>query len=403
MTTPNIFDSVLNMKTGIDSDIDDATQIAISAQRALQQIQNNEASGNTSVFSWSTVFSGSDGSSLNGTDFSASTGIKIRGSNGFVGIDETVGNGLYRADIAYPFLTSNQSASVVVGSIDDGSTAVSYLLFQCNSTRTEGAYVYIYKDTLKLGKWTRSGSTYTFNTPLASISTTIKPGNIIRAYNTGNTFYVKVNNVQRLAITDSGNTITRDASHVYTSFLMERNSFLYVGDGPRFSSFAMSDDTAGGVPVSDSWLFTRSSQTTSALSVSNGNSALLPASFFSTQNYLVGAVLNDLGLGKVKINVSDWYELTASIMAVTGGGGSTVTVGADWAVYVDGAQITGSAPCGVPIKVFLNKDAIVQPMVVASSSSNPYGYDLGLAKTMEPFANYSSVRGFASWAGKKAA
>ena len=406
MTAPNVFQSVLDMKTGIDSNVNDAAQIAINAQQALQQIQNNEASGNTSVFSWDTVFSGTEGTSLNGTDFSASTGIKIRGNNGFVGIDSSVGNGFYRGDIAYPYLTSNQSASVVIGSIDEGSTAIDYLLIQCDTSRTEGAYLYIYKDNLRVGKFTRSGGTYTFNTPLVSVGATLKSGSIIRFYNTGNTYYVKVNNIQKIGITDSSNTITRDASHVYSSFLMERNSFLYVGDGPRFASFAMSDDIAGGVPVSDSWLVTRSSTSAATLAVANGSSALMPSSFFATQNYLVGSTMDTLGIGKIKIENSDWYQLSCSTIGLVGDGvvaSLQKLIGLPWAVYVNGAQITGPIPCGGAVDVYLNKNDLVQPMVVASVPSIPSTSSAGSSgsNSLAGDGAIISLRGFSSWMGKR--
>ncbi len=405
MTAPNVFQTVLAMRTTSDANIDTATQAAIAAQQALQELQNTEAGGNTSVLSWNTVFSGADGSSLNGADFSASTGLKIRGNNGYVGIDETAANGLYRGDITYPYLTSNQSISIVVGSMDDASTAVSYTLFQCDSTRAAGAYVYIFRDTLKIGKFTRSGSTYTFNTPLATITTTLKPGSIVRAYNTGNTYYVKVNTIQKIAITDAGNTITRDASHVYSSILMERNSFFWTGDGPRFSSLAVSDDIAGGMPVSDSWLVTRSSTTDSTLSVTNGASANLPANFFATSNYAVGATVETLGTGRITIAKTDWYELSASIIAKIGSGSGVSYVGANWAVSVNSAQVTGPIASGGTVKMYLTAGDIVQPMIVATSDPNISAIASAGSSgstTLATAPNVAYVTGFASWIGKVA-
>ena len=398
MTAPNVFDSVTEVLANTSASIDVATQAAVAAQQQLQEIQNTEAAANPSVFSWSTVFSGADGTTLNGTDFSSSTGIKIRGSHGNVGIDSSVGNGHYRADIAYPYLTSNQSASVVIGSIDSSSTAISYILFQCDVNRTTGAYLYIYAGNLRIGKFTRSGSTYTFASPLASLGVSLKAGDIIRAYNTDGTYYVKVNNIQKISITDSGDTITRDSSHVYTSILMERNSFLYTGDGPRFASFAMSDDIAGGIPVSDSWLFTRSSTSTSSLSLTMGAAGAFPASFFSTQEYLTGVSLDTLGTGKVKINNTDWYELSASAIATLGSGYPVATT-IPWALMKNGAQATGAIPCGGILRVYLTKNDIVQPMAVCGgylnnprqASSSYYSEDPAL----------SNVRGFASWMGRR--
>lgn len=395
MTAPNVFDSVTEVLANTSASIDVATQAAVAAQQQLQEIQNTEAAANTSVFSWSTVFSGADGTTLNGTDFSSSTGIKIRGSHGNVGIDSSVGNGRYRADIAYPYLTSNQSASVVIGSIDSSSTAISYILFQCDINRTTGAYLYIYAGNLRIGKFTRSGSTYNFASPLASLGVSLKAGDIIRAYNTDGTYYVKVNNIQKISITDSGDTITRDSSHVYTSILMERNSFLYTGDGPRFASFAMSDDIAGGIPVSDSWLFTRSSTTTVSYAYGYMDPAqVLPANFLSAELYKTGVTTDELGRGRVKIANTDWYELSAGIIAGYAGQNGFVAMydcKADWAVRVNGAQVTGPINGGNIIRVYLNKDDIVQPMIL------PYGLTAYGENAMRTYY----LKGFSSWMGRR--
>ena len=395
MTAPNVFDSVTEVLANTSAGINVATQAAVAAQQQLQEIQNTEAAANPSVFSWSTVFSGADGTTLNGTDFSSSTGIKIRGSHGNVGIDSSVGNGHYRADIAYPYLTSNQSASVVIGSIDSSSTAISYILFQCDVNRTTGAYLYIYAGNLRIGKFTRSGSTYTFASPLASLGVSLKAGDIIRAYNTDGTYYVKVNNIQKISITDSGDTITRDSSHVYTSILMERNSFLYTGDGPRFASFAMSDDIAGGIPVSDSWLFTRSSTTTVSYAYGYMDPAqVLPANFLSAELYKTGVTTDELGRGRVKIANTDWYELSAGIIAGYAGQQYSLVLydcKADWAVRVNGAQVTGPINGGNIIRVYLNKDDIVQPMIL------PYGLTAYGENAMRTYY----LKGFSSWMGRR--
>ncbi|MCF3941307.1 hypothetical protein [Gordonia tangerina] len=365
---------------------DAAQKTAMAAQQQLQDITESTPEGG---FSWSTIFAGSDGAALSGTDWpTGSSQIVIRGDDGYVGIQSGSANGVYHKLSAYSYVTDTQSVSTVLG--DRPPLAPGYdtgLCLRCNSDMTTGAYCLVDRESVMVGKFTRSGSSWTY-TPFTTQSIGIGQGDIIRFRASGDNYFVQVNGITRVSVTDTGATVAQGASYRRAGFLQQRGTqaFLTV-DSFRMASFAMSDWVPAGAGVTAaSWRLRRGSGDEVGLSVGAGGQSVMPSGFYTVEDLASAVTVTDLGTGQVTITESGWYEISASsINRDDSSDASTTSVGsvrsyhrtADayrptlWVLYVDGTAIAGPIMSGVPTTVYLAAGQVVRPGVSASWPLTP--------------------------------
>ncbi|WP_079676284.1 phage tail family protein, partial [Mycobacteroides abscessus] len=139
----------------------DALKSAIAAQTTLQEQETEQNTGDGNSYSF--VFSGADGAALNSTDWTTGPNpgdITIRGDSGYAGVKNGNPDGYYFASPNYTYATDGQSASFVLGNTQNGNY-YSGVFIRCNADRTTGAYCLAKEGEVRVGKFTRSGTSWT--------------------------------------------------------------------------------------------------------------------------------------------------------------------------------------------------------------------------------------------------
>ncbi|AMS02948.1 minor tail protein [Gordonia phage MagicMan] len=341
---------------------DAAQKIAIAAQQQIQDLQNETNQPGFEGFSWSTIFSGADGAALPSGDF-VGTGLSIRGSDGHVGITDGAPDGHHYKITTHEFLSDTQSASIVLGNrFSSGDDLWTSVLVRCNDAGTEGVFARAKRSTIQVGRFTRSGSTFTWSS-WVSASRTQNQGDILRIRTSGDNYYAQINGSTVIPWTDTSGTVSKGAAFRHAGFTEQKDSLFGVGlVSFRIASFAMADWLPpGGAVTTPAWRLRRGLNTEVALTVAHGAEALMPNGFYTIAD-LANQVTVDLTLGEVTIVESGWYKIKATSKNRDNSNDSAGDDAYDvrnayraspWQLYVDGGPLEGPFSAGVPTEVYL--------------------------------------------------
>ncbi|QBG78421.1 minor tail protein [Gordonia phage Walrus] len=381
-----VFDSV----AGLFGIADNAEKIAMAAQQQLQDITNETNVPGWSGYSWSTIFSGADGTPLPSTDW-ATTRITIVGDDGHAGIinNSTDGDHFCTVRDIHKFATDSQSASIVVGKkwsfSEDRWTSIR---LRCDSENpTQGAACWVRPGNIRIGRF--SGST---NTIWYSVGQTIKPGDIVRFRCHGDNYYVLVNGKVVISWTDTGASVSKGAGFRHAAFTQEYLNGLFADQASfQIASWAMADWLpAGGTVTTPAWRLRRGAGSAVALTVGHGAQAQMPASFYTVNDLASGVTVTDLGSGQITITETGWYEIKATSVsqdsaddgASSSASGTNARASAHvanafrasmWVLYVDGIAVEGPLGPGVATTLYLAAGQVVRPGVSASVPLTPAG------------------------------
>ncbi len=341
----------------------DALKAAIAAQTTLQEQETEQNTGGGNNYSF--VFSGADGAALNSTDWTTGPNpgdVTIRGSSGYAGVKNGNPDGHFFASPNYTYASDGQSASFVLGDTQNGNY-YSGVYIRCDSGRTQGAYCLAKEGEIRIGKFTRSGASWSFSTPLTLQTglSAVKQGARIEIRCSGNNYFVRVNGRQILSATDAGNTINIGAAYRYSMFSVQRASPFFTYDSYRIAAFAMSDYTSAGAgfSMSNSWSIRRDS--TADVTYGPYSAGAFPSGFFTFNDYTTDVTLDDLGLARIEIATTGLYRINTTYRSVTAKGTSVPY----WALYKNGSRITGAILSGCPFEIPLVAGDVVQPGFVA--------------------------------------
>lgn len=347
--------------------------IAMTAKNQIQTFDNEtNNTGSYDGVSYQTVFGGSDGSALPSVDWpSGSSEIVIRGSNGYAGISSGAGDNVYHKIFAHKFTLDSQAAGILLGDSANSDQRTGILL-RSNSDFTVGVYCGVSTSGIVIGKYTRSGSTWT-RTQFASQSLTLRTGDIVYFKCYQQNYYVYVNGVLKLSYTETANTVSVGTSYRYTGFSEQRSSVFISYDSFRVVAFAMSDWIPSGAAVSTpSWRISRSSTSYATVSnLSRGDTEVVPSGFFSSQEYLADATVDNLGLGRVAIVTAGFYEISGS-MIVAHSSGNVPEGPQFFSVYVNGYRAVTAVPIDTSTILYLAAGDIVQPGYIYLANNTSY-------------------------------
>ncbi|SHX73761.1 bacteriophage membrane protein [Mycobacteroides abscessus subsp. abscessus] len=341
----------------------DALKSAIAAQTTLQEQETEQNTGGGNSYSF--TFSGADGAALNSTDWTTGPNpgdITIRGDSGYAGVKNGNPDGYFFASPNYTYATDGQSASFVLGDTQNGNY-YSGVYIRCDSGRTQGAYCLAREGEIRIGKFTRSGSSWSFSSPLTLQTglSAVKQGARIEIRCSGTNYFVRVNGRQILSATDAGNTINIGAAYRYSMFSVQRASPFFTYDSYRIAAFAMSDYTSAGAgfSMSNSWSIRRDS--TADVTYGPYSYGAFPSGFFTFNDYTTDVTLDDLGTARIEIATTGLYRINTTYRSVTAKGTSVPY----WALYKNGTRITGAIPSGCPFEIPLVAGDVVQPGFIA--------------------------------------
>ncbi|CPX18733.1 bacteriophage membrane protein [Mycobacteroides abscessus] len=341
----------------------DALKSAIAAQTTLQEQETEQNTGGGNSYSF--TFSGADGAALNSTDWTTGPNpgdITIRGDSGYAGVKNGNPDGYFFASPNYTYATDGQSASFVLGDTQNGNY-YSGVYIRCDSGRTQGAYCLAKEGEIRIGKFTRSGTSWSFSAPLTLQTglSAVKQGARIEIRCSGTNYFVRVNGRQILSATDAGNTINIGAAYRYSMFSVQRASPFFTYDSYRIAAFAMSDYTSAGAgfSMSNSWSIRRDS--TADVTYGPYSSGAFPSGFFTFNDYTTDVTLDDLGTARIEITTTGLYRINTTYRSVTAKGTSVPY----WVVYKNGTRITGAIPSGCPFEIPLVAGDVVQPGFIA--------------------------------------
>ena len=402
-----VFDSV----AGLFGLADAAQKIAMAAQQQIQDLQNETNQPGFDGFAWSTIFAGADGAALPSSDFVGS-GLSIRGSDGHVGITDGVADGHHYKITTHEFLSDTQSASIVLGNrFSTGDDLWTTVLVRCNADGTEGVFARAKRSTVQLGRFTRSGSTFTWSV-WRSESRTQNQGDILRIKTAGDNYYVQVNGSTVIPWTDVSGTVSKGAAFRHAGFTEQKDTvFGLVLVSFRIASFAMSDWLPpGGAVTVPAWHLRRGTSGFVNLAVTSGSAAAVPSGFFTIADLAAGVTVANLALGQVTISESGFYRLRLTAQAIVDVANGSPSVPCVWGVYVDTNLLTGAVTG--EIEVYLAAGQVVSPRIFASwpatqSTNSTQSTALTLSNSKGLFVQTSDIKSIGgptvAWTGRKVA
>ncbi|QDF15399.1 minor tail protein [Gordonia phage Mollymur] len=357
-----------------------AQRIAVAAQQQLQELQNESNQPGFEGFSWSTQFSGSDGSPISNTDFLGSPELVIRGSYGYVGISESAPEGTYYRVANYAFASDVQSAAIVLG--NRTGNLYSGVAVACDANGTQGAYLRANDDRFEIGRFTRSGSSWQF-IPWTGDTKPPSEGDSLRLRRAGHNYYVLRNGTVVLSWTDTGASVPQGDMYRRAMFFEQKGFNVFGGPiaSRRLAGFAMADWPApGGTVTVPSWQLVRNSASAVALTVGHGAQAMMPDGFYTLIDQSHDVTVN-LQTGAITINTTGLYEIYATSInrddndssGLNNNNGNTVNAwrASPWVLYVDGVGKAGPIQSGGVIPVFLTAGQVVRVGVSASVPNYP--------------------------------
>lgn len=188
-----------------------AAQAAAATSAIQAQYQRNQATAPTGLASYITTFGGSDGSTLP-AEFVGSD-LKIRTANGYCGIDASKVDGTYYVTCNKQTNTDDVQSTVVIGDAGGLNSIATYTLFSSDSGFGTGAYLAVSGNSVQVGKYTRSGATFTFASPFMSWSGPLGQGIAVTAYRKTNNWVLDVGGDVKATATDT--TVATGASNRY--------------------------------------------------------------------------------------------------------------------------------------------------------------------------------------------
>ncbi|SIA10696.1 phage tail family protein [Mycobacteroides abscessus] len=377
----------------------DALKSAIAAQTTLQEQETEQNTGDGNSYSF--VFSGADGAALNATDWTTGPtpgDITIRGDSGYAGVKNGNPDGYYFASPNYTYATDGQSASFVLGNTQNGNY-YSGVFIRCNADRTTGAYCLAKEGEVRVGKFTRSGTSWTFATPMTFQGglSSVKQGARIEIRCSGDNFFVRVNGKPVTSATDVAGTIAAGPDYRYAMFCVQRATSWFTYDSYRIAAFAMSDysPSGGSATLSNAWSLTRSSTSGFTYTDPITSAGQLPASFFTFTDYANGATITDLGRGAVTVDQAGLYKLATTCRPYSAKGPVTP----HWCLYRNDVQVTGAIGPGAEFEILLNAGDKIQPALIVVDydvrSNGSTGSETVVSRTI------TQVFGVASFTGRK--
>ncbi|SLC03767.1 Bacteriophage protein [Mycobacteroides abscessus subsp. massiliense] len=282
-----------------------AAAAAANAQLAKSQGQQNAAGGG---LNYTTVFGGADGSALP-AEFTGSD-LKVRGNNGYAGIDASKPDGAYVVTCNKQYSTDDQSLAVVLGDQGGSPSAPEYHLFHSDSAFTAGACLKIDNGNATIGSYTRSGSTITFTSfPSGTWSGSLGQGSLVEVHNVGTTWTLAVGGNTVLSVTSS--VVTFGATRRYGGgFVMQRatvNLGWFQGtvtyDSFRVAAITLSD-YIDPVYLGSGAVMARTN--TAAVTVATGTT-VLPNSFYTVVQAATPDIACSLPNGTMTPSLSGWY------------------------------------------------------------------------------------------------
>ncbi|SKO11694.1 Bacteriophage protein [Mycobacteroides abscessus subsp. abscessus] len=377
----------------------DALKSAIAAQTTLQEQETEQNTGDGNSYSF--VFSGADGAALNATDWTTGPtpgDITIRGDSGYAGVKNGNPDGYYFASPNYTYASDGQSASFVLGNTQNGNY-YSGVFIRCNADRTTGAYCLAKEGEVRVGKFTRSGTSWTFATPMTFQGglSSVKQGARIEIRCSGNNFFVRVNGKPATSATDVAGTIAAGPDYRYAMFCVQRATSWFTYDSYRIAAFAMSDysPSGGSATLSNAWSLTRSSTSGFTYTDPITSAGQLPASFFTFTDYANGATITDLGRGAVTVDQAGLYKLSTTCRPYSAKGPVTP----HWCLYRNDVQVTGAIGPGAEFEILLNAGDKIQPALIVVDydvrSNGSTGSETVVSRTI------TQVFGVASFTGRK--
>lgn len=296
-----------------------AAQAAAATAAIQAQFQRQQATVPSGLLSYITTFGGPDGVSLP-VEFTG-LDLKIRTGNGYCGIDGARGDGTYYAANNKQATTDDVQVTVVLGDAGGLNSIATYVLFSSDGTYTTGAYFGLNGAQAFVGKYTRSGATFTFAAPFMSWSGPLGQGLSATVYRRTNNWVLEVGGDVKATASDS--TVTTGASnrsggaivmqrktasggwfdgnHLYDSL---RLASLYFGDFYAKTSFYSGGKMTrpGASPINGpghSYSLPQGSSTTF--------SGVLPSNFFSLQNFASDDVTVNVANGSITVNTPGLY------------------------------------------------------------------------------------------------
>lgn len=377
----------------------DALKSAIAAQTTLQEQETEQNTGDGNSYSF--VFSGADGAALNATDWTTGPtpgDITIRGDSGYAGVKNGNPDGYFFASPNYTYASDGQSASFVLGNTQNGNY-YSGVFIRCNADRTTGAYCLAKEGEVRVGKFTRSGTSWTFATPMTFQGglSSVKQGARIEIRCSGNNFFVRVNGKPVTSATDASGAIAAGPDYRYAMFCVQRATSWFTYDSYRIAAFAMSDysPSGGSATLSNAWSLTRSSTSGFTYTDPITSAGQLPASFFTFTDYANGATITDLGRGAVTVDQAGLYKLATTCRPYSAKGPVTP----HWCLYRNDVQVTGAIGPGAEFEILLNAGDKIQPALIVVDydvrSNGSTGSETVVSRTI------TQVFGVASFTGRK--
>ena len=357
-----------NTAASVNAKAVEIAEAALNAEAAAIALQTQQAGGGSSNGLIALVdIEGDDGDPLSGTDWGTSGpsagDVVVRGTSvPCVGIAAGEATGLYWVPSTHVFTSSDQRFEMVIGQ-GGGYASASYLLIHCDASVTEGAYLKATVSGLDCGRFTRSGSVFTF-TPFSGGTWSQKLGSGARVeiQNYGTQFDLSVNGTVVKTVTGSG--VTMDSSHVTPAVALERKSAstglpwnpTIIVDSMRPSAVLISDY----VPIVYEGSGARMYRTSSTAVGASSGVSLMPSSFFSVVGAATDDITCDLSTGKFTVSESDWYYVS-------------FRVGLDQDTLINATSVSSLAP--YPLEMLLYRNGSVAKYV--GESLRPTAYDIG--------------------------
>lgn len=322
-----------------------ATQLAVVAQQAAAaaaaiqaQYQRNQVTVPSGLMSYITTFGGSDGSALP-AEFTG-TDLKVRTANGYCGIDASKPDGTYYVTCNKQTTTDDVQTTIVIGDAGGLNSIATYTLFSSDSTDTTGAYLAVNGNTVQVGKYTRSGATFTFASPFMSWSGPLGQGIAVTTYRKTNNWVLDVGGDVKATATNS--TVTTGASNRYGGGIaMIRKtastgwfSGNYQYDSMRLASVYLSDFYARATNYTGARL-------TRAVGAANTAGPTHPYSLAGNASTTVTGAWGAGAFGIIGFNSDDMVVNTAN---------GTITVNTPGLYYVEHRDPTWTWTAGTAIE-----------------------------------------------------
>lgn len=292
-----------------------AAAAAANAQLAKSQGQQNAG---TTGLNYTTIFGGADFASLP-AEFTGNN-LCIRGSNGYAGINSSLGDGIYYVTCSKTFTTDDQSVALVLGDQGGSTAAPTYVLWHSDSSYTAGAYLKVDNGSAQIGSYTRSGSSFSF-TAFGTWSGTLGQGSLVEAHNTGTSWTISVGGTNVLSVADS--SVTFGASRRYGGGLVMVRATVNLGwfqgtrqyDSFRLASVTLSDYVVPAYAGSGARIARTSTTVVTCASLTTSGSpssahGLIATGYFNVTRESTPDITVDLTNGKFTVSEAGWYRVT---------------------------------------------------------------------------------------------